>query len=131
MRAHRRVVAALTALLAVAGTAGCTQVAQLRPVAGGEITAVRNATSIVLVEEGIAVDVMPECTFEEPTYTCTGTTSTGAPIVATAQVLAPFGATTDQWGAQSPADISLMVVAAGTQVYIGTVQDALVSQGQS
>ncbi len=130
MKATRRAALALTAL-ALGSSAGCTQVAQLRPVAGGEITAVRNATSIVLVEQGVAVDVMPECTFDEPTYTCTGTTETGTPIIATAQVLAPFGATTDQWGAQSPADISLMVVVDRTQIYVGSVQDALVGQGQS
>jgi hypothetical protein len=117
-------------LLSMAGVVGCTQVAQLQPVAGGQISAVRTATNDVLVENGVPIMVAPVCEFADPLFRCLGTTMDGAEIVAEAEVLAPYGATKDEWGAYVPADVSL-VVSVGTEIiYTGTVEDVLVSNGQ-
>lgn len=126
----RRWKVALAAGLTVLGQAGCTQVAQLRGVAGGEISTVRTATNDVLVSQGIAIRVAPVCTFDQTIYTCQGTATDGAAITSTAVVRAELGATTDEWGAYAPADISLVVSVGGNGIYEGTVEGVLRTAGQ-
>jgi hypothetical protein len=120
----------LAAALAATATAGCTQVAQLRGVAGAEVSSVRTATNNVLVDEGVAIDVAPVCALEDPVYVCLGSTSDGAEIRSEATVLADYGETTDEYGAYVPADIALVVTVGGTEIFNGKVEDVLVSNGQ-
>jgi hypothetical protein len=47
-----------------------------------------------------------------------------------AEVLAEYGATTDQYGAYVPADVSLVVTVGGQEIFNGKVQDVLTSNGQ-
>jgi hypothetical protein len=122
---------ALAALLAATSTAGCTQVAQLRGVAGGEVSAVRTTTNDVLVDQGVAIDVAPVCALEDPVYVCVGTTKEGAEIRSEATVLAGYGQTTDEFGAYVPADVALVVTVGGTEIFNGKVEDVLVSNGQA
>jgi len=121
---------ALVALLAAASTAGCSQVAQLRGVAGGEVSAVRTATNDVLIEQGVAIGVAPVCDVEDPGYACRGTTADGAEITSEATVLADYGETTDEYGAYVPADIALVVRVDGAEIFNGKVEDVLVGNGQ-
>ena len=126
----RRSIAAGVLLLSLAGVAGCSQVAQLQPVAGGQISAVRTATNDVLVEQGVAIMVAPVCEFADPLFRCLGTTMDGADILAEAEVLAAYGETTDEWGAYVPAEVSLVVSVGTETIYTGTVEDVLVRNGQ-
>jgi hypothetical protein len=120
---------AMAFLLAVA-TVGCSQVAQLRGVAGGQVSAVRAATNDVLVREEVAIDVAPVCEFAEPLYVCRGTTADDKEITSEATVLADYGQTTDEWGAYMPADVSLVVRVGGDEIFNGKVEDVLVGAGQ-
>jgi hypothetical protein len=120
----------LAVVLAAVSTAGCTQVAQLRGVAGGEISAVRTATNDVLVDRNVAIDVAPVCTLEDPIYACVGTSIDGAEIRSEATVLTAFCATKDEYGACVPADIALTVTVGGRRIFKGKVEEVLVSNGQ-
>lgn len=126
---RRRTTAAAALALALT-TAGCTQVAQLRGVAGADLSAVRTATNDVLVKEGVSIRVAPVCDFDGSAYTCEGTTTDGTAITSTAVVRSEYGASTDAYGADAPADVSLVVTVGGTPLYTGTVQDVLQRAGQ-
>ncbi len=126
----RRVLHLAALALVVAGAGGCSQAAQLQPVAGGQVSAVRTATNDVLVTRQVDVGVAPVCEFADPYYECSGTTADGEAIESTAEVLAAYGETTDQWGAYVPADVSLVVTVAGAEIYSGKVEDVLLSNGQ-
>jgi hypothetical protein len=123
-----RVLAVVPAV--VLALAGCSQVAQLQPVAGGQISAVRTATNDVLVEQYVDIQVAPVCTFEDPKFVCAGSTTDGEKIRAEANVLADFGATTTEYGAYSPADVSLVINVGDRQIFDGKVEDVLVDNGQ-
>lgn len=118
------------AVLALLPLAGCTQIAQLQPVAGAEITAVRIATNDVLVDQSVPIDVAPVCEVQADLYVCTGTTRAGAPIRSEAKVLEAFGATKTEYGADSPAVISLTVTVGTRQIYNGQVQSQLADNAQ-
>lgn len=122
--------AAAAALLLLLGATGCSQVAQLQPVAGAQISAVRTATLDVLVAGNVPIEVAPVCGFVDPRFICEGSTSDGSPIRSEAEVLAPYGETTDEWGAYVPADVSLVVTVGADTLYHGKVEDVLVSSGQ-
>jgi hypothetical protein len=122
--------ALLLAALALS-SAGCTQVAQLRGVAGGQVSAVRAATNDALVWHDVAIRVAPVCGFDgSVTYTCAGTTTDGSPIASTAVVRSEFGASTGPYGEPAPADVSLVVTVGGATLYDGTVEDVLQRSGQ-
>lgn len=118
------------ALLGLAVIAGCSQVAQLQPVAGDDVTSVRIATNDVLLNEGIPVLVAPVCAIDGADYRCTGSTQAGEEIVAVAVTKAEFGATKDQWGAPAPAVIELKITVGGEPLFSGTVQGVLERNGQ-
>ncbi len=131
MRRRAALPLAVTLGAALLASSGCTQVAQLRGVAGAELSAVRTATNDVLVSKGVAIRVAPVCEYDATTYACEGTAADGSVIASTAIVRAAYGATTDEWGADAPADISLVVTVAGTSIYDGTVEEVLQSSGQA
>ncbi len=81
----------LLAVLALIPLAGCTQIAQLQPVAGAEVTAVRIATNDVLVDKGVPIGVAPVCDVEGDLYVCKGTTRNGREIRSEAKSLEEFG----------------------------------------
>lgn len=118
------------AVIMIASSSGCSQVQQLQPVAGAQISAVRTATNDVLVDSGVPIEVAPVCEFTDPLFVCRGSAADGLEIVAEAEVLTPYGQTKDEWGAYVPADVSL-VIKVGTQtIYQGSVEDVLVENGQ-
>lgn len=106
----------LVAVFAAVALTGCTQVAQFRPVAGDAITSVSIATNDVLLEEGVEILIVPTCEFTDPTYTCTGSTVDGRPIVSTA--------TGDD-------DLTLSVTVGDDEVFTGDVTDVITEAGQS
>lgn len=116
---------AAVALAAGVALTGCSQVAQLQPVAGGQVTAVRTATNDVLVDRGVQIGIAPLCELQDPLYVCNGTTDDGQDIRSEAEVLAKFGATTTPYGADSPADVSLVVTIEGNVIFTGKVEDVL------
>lgn len=120
----------LTTVLALIPLAGCTQIAQLQPVAGAEITAVRIATNDVLVDQNVPIDVAPVCELEGEMYVCLGTTRVGAQIRSEAKVLEAFGATKTQYGADSPAVISLKVNVGPKEIFNGQVESQLAENAQ-
>lgn len=109
---------------------GCSQAAQLQPVAGGQISAVRTATNDVLVKQDVDIQVAPVCTFEDPKFVCAGSTTDGEKIRAEANVLAEFGETKTEYGAYSPADVSLVISVGDRQIFDGKVENVLVDDGQ-
>jgi hypothetical protein len=120
----------IPAALVVVTLGGCTQAAQLQPVAGGQVSAVRTATNDVLVDERVDIDVAPVCEFEDPLFVCLGTTLDGEEIRSEAEVLAAFGDTETEYGAYTPADVSLVVTVAGERIFDGKVEDVLVDNGE-
>lgn len=68
----------------------CSQIDALAPVGGAAITSVRNATYDVLVDEGVAILVAPQCTAVPTGFTCEGSTVDGEPIMAEAGPEAPY-----------------------------------------
>lgn len=126
----RRILTPLALIATLGATSGCSQVAQLRGVAGGQVSAVRTATNNVLVDKQVQIGVAPVCIYADPLYTCAGTTADGQKITSSAEVLAEQGATKDQYGALAPADVSLVVQVGGTTIYDGTVQSVLDTAGE-
>ncbi len=120
----------MIAVLALIPLAGCSQIAQLQPVAGAEITAVRIATNDVLVQEKVPIDVAPTCELAGDLYVCTGTTRTGGAIRSEAQMKEAFGATKTEYGADSPAVISLKVTVNSREIFNGQVQTVLADNAQ-
>ncbi len=120
----------MIALLALLPLAGCTQIAQLQPVAGAEITAVRIATNDVLVDQNVPIDVAPVCELEGELYVCLGTTRVGAQIRSEAKMLEAFGATKTEYGADSPAVISLKVTVGKNEIFNGQVESQLAANAQ-
>ena len=121
---------AALALVAAASLAGCTQIAQLQPVAGGQVTAVRIATNDVLVQKGVPIGVAPVCTVEGDTYVCKGTTRRGRDIRSEAVVIEPFGASKTEYGADTPADVSLKVTVGSKEIFNGKVENVLAKDAQ-
>lgn len=117
-------------LLVAACASGCSQAAQLRPVAGGAVSAVRTATNDVLVASEIPIETAPTCAYEEPLFVCRGTAAGGVEIVAESKELAPYGATKDEWGAYVPADMTLQITVGGEPLFDGKVEDVLQSNGR-
>jgi len=109
---------------------GCSQAAQLQPVAGGQISAVRTATNDILVDQDVDIKVAPVCEFEDPKFLCVGSTTDGKKITSEAEVLAEFGATKTEYGAYTPADVSLVVTVGQDQIFNGKVEKILVENGR-
>lgn len=120
----------LLALLALVPLAGCTQIAQLQPVAGAQVTAVRIATNDVLVDSGVRIGVAPVCGVEGELYVCKGTTRKGREIRSEAVVKEPFGATKTEYGADSPAVVSLKVTVGSREIFNGEVEQVLAENAQ-
>lgn len=120
----------LIAVAVLVPLAGCTQIAQLQPVAGAEVTAVRIATNDVLVDKGVRIGVAPVCEPEGDIYVCKGTTRTGREIRSQAKVLEAFGATKTEYGADTPAVVSLQVTVGSTEIFNGQVQNVLAENAQ-
>lgn len=116
--------------LALIPLAGCTQIAQLQPVAGAEITAVRIATNDVLVDQKVRIDVAPVCELDGETYVCKGTTRAGQEIRSEATMEEAFGATKTEYGAYTPAVISLKVTVGPREIFNGQVESVLASNAQ-
>lgn len=110
---------------------GCSQAAQLQPVAGGQISAVRTATNDILIDQEIDIQVAPVCEFSDPKFSCVGSTTDGKKITSEAQVLADFGATKTEYGAYTPADVSLVVTVGQDEIFNGKVEQVLVENGRA
>lgn len=80
----------LVSAMTVMALAGCSQIDALAPVGGDSITSVRTAVNDVLVAEGVDLLVAPQCTQEPTQFTCAGSTVSGSPITATAELSAPY-----------------------------------------
>lgn len=124
----KRLIALACAALA---TAGCSQVAQLQPVAGGAVTAVRIGTNDVLVEKKVDIVEAPICVVvDDKNFRCTGKAANG-PIESNARTLAAWGATKNKAGVDAPADVSLEVKVAGEVIFKGKLEDVITQNGQA
>ena len=120
----------LVVALALIPLVGCTQVAQLTQVAGAEVSAVRMATNDVLVDQKVPIVVAPVCSTEGDMYVCKGTARGDREIRSEATVEAAMGATKTEYGADTPAVISLKVTVGGNEIFKGQVQDVLAENAQ-
>ena len=120
----------LMLVIALLPLAACSQIAQLQPVAGAEVTAVGIATNDVLVQERVPIGVAPVCGLEGELYVCKGTTRTGQEIRSEAKSLEAFGATTTEYGAYSPAVVSLKVTVGAREIFNGQVEPVLAENAQ-
>lgn len=88
MRRSRSVgILAVTAAAATMVIGGCSQVAQLQPVAGDGVTSVRIATNDVLTAQKVPIQQVPICTYQGTNYSCAGTTTSGQKITSTAKTV--------------------------------------------
>jgi len=69
---------------------GCSQIDSPTPVGGAAVTSVRNATYDVLVQEQVSILEAPVCESTDSGFTCTGSTTDGEAIVATAGPSSPY-----------------------------------------
>ena len=60
-----------------------------------------------------------------------GSTTDGKKITSEAQVLADFGATKTEYGAYTPADVSLVVTVGQDEIFNGKVEQVLVENGRA
>lgn len=67
---------------------GCSQVAELQPVAGDGVTSVRIATTDVLTSQKVPIQQVPVCSYQDSIYTCQGTTTSGEKIMSTGKSVA-------------------------------------------
>ena len=118
------------AALALIPLVGCTQVAQLQQVAGAEVTAVRIATNDVLVDQNVPIVIAPVCSSQADLYVCEGTARGDRPIRSEATVEAAMGATKTEYGADTPAVISLKVTVGAREIFNGKVEDVLAQNAQ-
>lgn len=109
--------------------AGCSQVAQLQPVAGAEISAVRAATNTILVQRQVPIEVAPVCEFQDPEFVCAGTAVGGAQITARATGREAGPGSLGDPQAVYP-DLDLVVQVAGETLYQGPVVDVFFEAGQ-
>ena len=96
----------LMLVIALLPLAACSQIAQLQP--------------------GVA----PVCGLEGELYVCKGTTRTGQEIRSEAKSLEAFGATTTEYGAYSPAVVSLKVTVGAREIFNGQVEPVLAENAQ-
>ncbi|MCU0294799.1 MAG: hypothetical protein MUD05_01955 [Candidatus Nanopelagicales bacterium] len=120
----------LLAVVALIPLAGCSQIAQLQPVAGAEVTAVRIATNDVLTDNRVPIAVAPVCELEADLYVCKGSARNGDEIRSEAKSLEEFGATKTEYGAYSPAVISLKVTVGAREIFNGQVETVLAENAQ-
>lgn len=83
-----RTVAWLGCAAAALTLVGCSQVAELQPVAGDGVTSVRIATTDVLTSQKVPIQQVPVCTYQDSTYSCQGTTASGEKITSTGKSVA-------------------------------------------
>lgn len=102
---------ALGAALVVSGLAGCaSQIDALAPVSGDDVSAVRTATTDVLLARNADILEAPVCAKSETAITCEGTLTNGSTISVDAPLDAPD---------------TMTVTVAGEVVYEGSIQDVL------
>jgi|688.fasta_scaffold1100337_2 hypothetical protein len=97
---------AATALIA----SGCSQIDAYAPVSGVPKATIEVAIGDVLAAQQIPVLVRPECQQTNETFTCEGSTTTGARILATSTSVKPF---------------TLTLTVGDATIYSGDAQDAI------
>lgn len=110
-----RFLGAFAAIGAAAALAGCSQIAELQPVAGDKITSVQIATSDVLTSNNISMRVWPTCDIAGETYTCTGTTASGQTVTSSA----------------TGTPLAIVVKLGNRTLYQGPLQDVIDSAGRT
>ena len=111
MSIHRFGVSLVAAAFAISALAGCSsQIDALAPASGDDVSAVRTATTDVLIDAGLDVLVAPVCVKSELTITCEAELIDGTAV----QTDAPLDGT-----------VTMTVTVAGEVVYDGFVQDIL------
>ncbi len=131
----KKQLAAVAAIGALALT-GCSQIAQLKPVAGDAVTAVRIATIDVVENAGISVRTTPVCTFTDTDTTCKGVTADGKPILSEATKVAKTAIPPDYQSGTlddtAPDDVIIMTVKVGdVELYRGLATTVLDKNGRS
>jgi hypothetical protein len=121
----RRLTIVAAAGLAVAGLAGCSQVAQLQPVAGDAEITVRAATIDVALSQGLTFKSAPTCEYSGTHFTCQGLATDGRAVIGEADQY-----TTPEVPQQFQADLPKDAAAADKFIVIKvTAGDATLYQG--
>ena len=122
--------AAAVAMAAVALT-GCSQVAQLQPVAGDSLSTVRTLTIDTVLESGAQFKTAPVCTVEGEDITCQGLTSDSQVVLSTGQSLAKseipsqFADQVPGWATDSDTFVVAKVTVGQDVLYDGVALEAL------
>lgn len=130
MRRHTRGLAAAVAIASVS-VAGCSQVAQLRPVAGDSVIAVRTATIDAVLASGASFRSAPLCTFEGTDYTCEGITADGQAVLGSGaevdrdEVPAEFAEAVPEWATPADSFVVLTVTIGDSVVFEGLTEAVL------
>lgn len=113
----RVALAAAGVALAALGLAGCaSQIDALAPVSGDDVSAVRTATTDVLLDQGVDILEAPNCTKSETAITCVGALVDGSQISVDAPLDTPD---------------TMTVTVAGEVIYDGSIQDVLAAAAGS
>lgn len=129
----KRAMTIAAAALAAVSFAGCSQIAQLKPVAGDAVISVRTATIDTALQKGITFKVAPVCTYQGTEYDCAGTAADGQPVtsVATSYDKPQVPA---EYASQVPADAKdsdtfiVMEVKVGSQTIFKGLSSEVLSQ---
>ena len=107
---------ALAAVASAGLLVGCSQFAELQPVAGDEITSVKIATNDVLQQKDVKVLVWPVCSFTDQTYVCKGSAIGGAAITSSVPVKDP---------------LVLTVSVGGEKIFTGPVEPVITAEART
>lgn len=80
----KRAMTMAAAGLAALSIAGCSQIAQLKPVAGDAVISVRTATIDAALQNGVQFKVAPVCTYKGTEYDCEGKATDGRTVISVA-----------------------------------------------
>jgi hypothetical protein len=121
--------AALT--VAAMALTGCSQVAQLQPVAGDSLSTVRSVTIDTVLESGKQFKTVPVCTAEGEDITCQGLTTDSQVVASTGQSLAKsdipseFADQVPGWATDSDTFVVAKVTVGQDVLYDGVALEAL------
>lgn len=134
-----RRVAGWVGAIAVAGAAlsGCSQVAQLQPVAGDSISTLRSVTIDSVLDSGAQFKTAPVCTDSGTELTCQGLTSDSRVVLGTGQQLttpeipSEFADQVPGWATDSDSFVVAKVTLGQDVIFNGVALAALDDAGRT
>lgn len=135
----RRITIGLAAAASVVALAGCSQVAQLKPVAGDAVIFVRTATIDAATDAGITFRSAPVCTYSGNNYNCEGVATDGRSVTSAATSMTIAELPADLKPTPAPGDqtsdsdkaVVIEVKAGDQSLYKGLVKSLLAKEART